>query len=160
MISILLTTIVGALCFFIVIINFIEKKNNTLFNNYLISILIIAGLVRLVPLLGFILTEWDYKSIMNTLTVSVMFMPPLFFLNINAIVSSFKTKCYFHFIIPFLLIISFMTFQSISKFKFGIFILAYSFTYITMIVVLVVKFLKKKPKNIIELLFKKRLKIG
>lgn len=158
MITILLTTIVGALCFFIIIINFVEKKNNTLFNKYLISILTIAGLVRLVPLLGFILTEWDYESILNTLRMSVLFMPPLFFLNINTIVSSVKTKGYFYFIIPFLIIISFMIFQSISKLKFGIFTIAYLSIYITMTVVLVAKFLRKVPKNINELLFKKKVK--
>ena len=158
MITILLTTIVGALCFFIIIINFVEKKNNTLFNKYLISILTIAGLVRLVPLLGFILTEWNYEIIFNALTVSVMFMPPLFFLNINTIVSSVKTKGYFHFIIPFLIIISFMIFKPIPKLNFGIFIIAYSSIYITMMVVLVVNFLRKTPENIIELLFKKKVK--
>ena len=158
MISILLTTIVGTLSFFIIIINFVEKKNKTLFNKYLISILTIAGLVRLVPLLGFILTEWDYQSIMNTLTVTVIFMPPLFFLNLSAVVSSYKTKDYFHFIIPILLLISFMIFQSISKLKFGIFIIAYTSIYIIMTVVLVVKFLRKTPENIIELLFKKKIK--
>ena len=158
MISILLTTIVGAFCFFIIIINFVEKKNNTLFNKYLISILTIAGLVRLVPLLGFILTEWDYEIIFNALTVSVMFMPPLFFLNINTIVSSVKTKGYFHFIIPFLIIISFMIFKPIPKLNFGIFIIAYLSIYITMTVVLVLKFLRKTPENIIELLFKKKVK--
>ena len=158
MISILLTTIVGALCFFIIIINFVEKKNNTLFNKYLISILTIAGLVRLVPLLGFILTEWDYESIMKILTVSVIFLPPLFFLNLSAVVSSLKSKSYFHFIIPILVLISFLIFQSISKIKFGIFIISYSSIYITMTVVLVVKFLRKVPENIIELLFKKKVK--
>lgn len=158
MITILLTTIVGALCFFIIIINFVEKKNNTLFNKYLISILTIAGLVRLVPLLGFILTEWNYEIIFNALTVSVMFMPPLFFLNINTIVSSVKTKGYFHFIIPFLIIISFMIFKPIPKPNFGIFIIAYLSIYIIMIVVLVVNFLRKTPENIIELLFKKKVK--
>ena len=158
MIAILLTTIVGALCFFIIIINFVEKKNNTLFNKYLISILTIAGLVRLVPLLGFILTEWDYEIIFNALTVSVMLMPPLFFLNINTIVSSVKTKGYFHFIIPFLIIISFIIFKPIPKLIFGIFIIAYLSIYITMIVVLVLNFLRKTPENIIELLFKKKVK--
>jgi AraC-like DNA-binding protein len=158
MITILLTTIVGALCFFIIIINFVEKKNNTLFNKYLISILTIVGLVRLVPLLGFILTEWDYGIIFNALKVSVMFMPPLFFLNINTIVSSVKTKGYFHFIIPFLIIISFMIFKPFPKLIFVFFIIAYLSIYITMIVVLVLNFLRKTPKNIIELLFKKKIK--
>ncbi|MDB4263855.1 AraC family transcriptional regulator [Flavobacteriaceae bacterium] len=158
MISILLTIIVGAFCFFIIIINFVEKKNNKLFNNYMNSILIIAGLVRLVPLLGFILTEWDYESIMKTTKISIIFLIPLFFLNLKALVSSPKTKSYVHLIIPILLIISSIIFQSISKLKVGIFIIAYSSIYIIMIVVLVVKFLRKIPENIIELLFKKKIK--
>jgi AraC-like DNA-binding protein len=51
-----------------------------------------------------------------------------------------------------------MIFKPIPKLNFGIFIIAYLSIYITMIVVLVVNFLRKTPENIIELLFKKKVK--
>lgn len=157
MITILLTTIVGALCFFLIIINFIEKKNNRIFNNYLISILYIAGLVRLIPILGFILTEWEYESLMNIMPVSVIFLIPLYFLNLNAIVSPIKTKGYIHFIVPILFLICFLIFHPISKLIVGIFIITYSSIYIIMSVILVVRFLRKTSENIIALLFKKKV---
>lgn len=159
MFSILLITIVGALCFFIIIINYIEKKNNTLFNNYLISILFIAGLVRLIPLLGFMMTKWDYEDIISIMTLSVIFLIPLYFLNLYTVVNSNLTKGYLlHSIIPILILINFLIFQSISKFNLGVFIIIYSSIYIIMSVVVVVRFLTQISENIIAFIFKKKVR--
>jgi len=159
MFTILLITIVGALCFFVIVLNYIEKKNNILFNNYLISILIIAGLMRLIPLLGFIMTKWDHEDVIMIMALSVIFLIPLYFLNLYTVVNSKLTKGYLcHSIIPILILIYYLIFQFISKFNLGVFIFIYSSIYVIMSVVVIVRFLMQKSENIIAFIFKKKVR--
>ena len=125
-----------------------------------IVILLFVGSIRIIPFLYFITNsnEPAYNQLLFFSIVSSIVVIPLFYIYLNSLILIKPRKWYYHMIIPLLVIILLIAVDSVSRLHFGLFISSYYLLYIISSVILVVKFLREKPNNLIRSAFVKNVK--
>ena len=160
MLEILIPTLVGVLCFVVILLGRTSNRGKLILNNYFIVILLFVGSIRIIPFLYFITNsnEPAYNQLLFFSIVSSIVVIPLFYIYLNSLILIKPRKWYYHMIIPLLVIILLIAVDSVSRLHFGLFISSYYLLYIISSVILVVKFLREKPNNLIRSAFVKNVK--
>ena len=160
MIFILISLFTGAFCFFIIFTVFSFGRNKNLFNNFLIAALSLVGFVRLFPFLNYILDDSGYSVLLTTSALSVYFILPLVYLNLKRVVyKQIKKSWIFHFILPAVISILFLSIAEIPRTYFGVFTIGFYFFYFVKSVLLVINYLQREDFNLIEKLRKEKIKV-
>ena len=160
MIFILITLFTGAFCFFTIFTVFSFGRNENLFNNFWIVALTIVGFVRLFPFLNYVLDNSGYTILLPIATISVYFVLPLVYLNFIIIIRGQVNKSWItHLIVPIFTSILFFTIAEIPRTYFAIFFICFYFFYMVKSARLVINYLQRVDYNLIENLWKKRIKV-
>ena len=160
MIYILISLFTGAFCFFTIFIVFSFGRNKNLFNNFWIAVLTLVGFVRLFPFLNYVLDDSGYSILLPIATLSVYFVLPLVYLNFKIIIrGQVKKSWIIHLIAPVVTSILFLTVSEISKVYFGVFFICFNLFYMVMSAHLVINYIQRVDLNLIENLWKKKIKV-
>ena len=157
---ILISLFTGAFCFFTIFTIFSFGRNKNLFNNFLIAALSLVGFVRLFPFLNYVLDDSGYSVLLTISALSVYFILPLVYLNLKRIIyKQVKKSWIFHFILPAVISILFLSIAEIPRTYFGVFTISFYFFYFVKSVLLVINYLKRADYNLIENLRKEKIKV-
>jgi len=160
MIFILISLFTGAFCFFTIFTVFSFGRNENLFNNFWIVALTLVGFVRLFPFLNYVLDDSGYTILLPIATLSVYFVLPLVYLNFKIIIRGQVNKSWItHLIVPVVTSISFLTIAEIPRTYFAIFFICFYLFYMVKSASLVINYLQRLDYNLIENLWKKRIKV-
>lgn len=160
MIFILISLFTGAFCFFTIFTVLSFGRNENLFNNFWIVALTLVGFVRLFPFLNYVLDDSGYSVLLPIATLSVYFVLPLVYLNFKIIIRGQVNKSWIiHLIVPIVTSILFLTIAEISRTYFAIFFICFYLFYMVKSASLVINYLQRVDYNLIENLWKKRIKV-
>ena len=160
MIFILISLFTGAFCFFTIFTVLSFGRNENLFNNFWIVALTLVGFVRLFPFLNYVLDDSGYSILLPIATLSVYFVLPLVYLNFKIIIRDQVNKSWItHLIVPIFTSILFFTIAEIPRTYFAIFFICFYFFYMVKSARLVINYLQRVDYNLIENLWKKRIKV-
>ena len=160
MIFILISLFTGAFCFFTIFTIFSFGRNKNLFNNFLIAALSLVGFVRLFPFLNYVLDDSGYSVLLTISALSVYFILPLVYLNLKRVIyKQIKKSWIFHFILPAVISILFLSIAEIPRTYFAIFFICFYLFYMVKSARLVINYLQRVDYNLIENLRKKRIKV-
>ena len=157
---ILISLFTGAFCFFTIFTVFSFGRNESLFNNFLITALSLVGFVRLFPFLNYVLDESGYSVLLTISALSVYIILPLGYLNLKRVIyKQIKKSWIFHFILPAVISILFLSIAEIPRTYFGVFTIGFYFFYFVKSVLLVINYLQREDFNLIEKLRKEKIKV-
>ena len=126
----------------------------------MIAALSLVGFVRLFPFLNYVLDDSGYSVLLTISALSVYFILPLVYLNLKRIIyKQVKKSWIFHFILPAVISILFLSIAEIPRTYFGVFTISFYFFYFVKSVLLVINYLKRADYNLIENLRKEKIKV-
>ena len=160
MLEILIPTLVGLLCFVVVLLGITSNRNKLIVNNYFIIILLLVGGIRIIPFFYFITNtdEAAYDQLLFFSIITTIIIIPLFYVYLCNLIMEKPLKWYNHMIIPLLIILLLVTVDFLSRLYFGLFITTYYFVYLTLSIIMVAKFLREKASNLLRSAFVKYIK--